>query len=51
MAVDGRVRLTEDVRQLRRIKEGRPTEGVERLSVGKGQFERNEVRAGWATVT
>ena len=28
-AVDGRVRLAEDARQLRRVDEGRPAEGVE----------------------
>ena len=33
-AVDGRVRLAENERQLRRIDEGRPAEGVEQLSFG-----------------
>ena len=33
-AVDGGVRLTEDERQLRRIDERRPAEGVEQLPVG-----------------
>ena len=34
-AVDGRVRLAEDERQIRRIDEGRPAESVEQLSVGE----------------
>ena len=34
-AVDRRVRLAEDARQLRRIDERRPAEGVEQLSIGE----------------
>ena len=33
-SMDGGVRLTEDARQLRRIDERRPAEGVEQLSFG-----------------
>ena len=35
-AVDGRVRLAENGRQLRRINERCPAEGVEQLSFGEG---------------
>ena len=34
MAVDSRVRLAQDARQLRRVDERHPAEGVEQLSVG-----------------
>ena len=37
VAVDRGVRLAEDVRQLRRIDEGRLGEGIEQLSFGKSQ--------------
>ena len=33
-AVDRGVRLAEDERQLRRVDEGRPAEGVEHLTIG-----------------
>lgn len=36
MAVDGRVRFLQDERQLHRVDERHPAEGVEQLSVGKG---------------
>ena len=39
-AVDRRVRLAENERQFRRIDEGRPAEGVEQLSFGKGHKVR-----------
>ncbi len=35
-AVDGRVRLAQDERQLRRFDERHPAEGVEQLLVGSG---------------
>ena len=43
-AVNGRVRLAKDERQLRRIDERHPTERVEHLSFGDGHMSRLAVR-------